>query len=61
MAGSSNQQFQSLGNGAYRVTGARVSPTTGRYVTRSSESGRIVTRETESGSASSASKSTGRK
>ena len=32
----SKSSFQSLGNGAYRVSGARVSPTTGRYVTRSS-------------------------
>lgn len=30
--------LQSLGNGAYRVSGVRVNPTTGRYVTRSSAS-----------------------
>lgn len=35
---SSDSSFQSLGNGAYRVSGARVSPTTGKYVTRSSVS-----------------------
>lgn len=28
--------LQSLGNGAYRVSGVRVNPTTGKYVTRSS-------------------------
>lgn len=28
--------LQSLGNGAYRVSGVRVDPTTGKYVTRSS-------------------------
>jgi hypothetical protein len=28
--------LQSLGNGAYRVSGIRVNPTTGKYVTRSS-------------------------
>jgi hypothetical protein len=33
---SNNSSFQSLGNGTFRVSGARVSPTTGRYVTRSS-------------------------
>ncbi|XUK64623.1 hypothetical protein ABMA10_21860 [Plantibacter sp. RU18] len=33
-----SSSFQSLGNGAYRVSGARVSPTTGKYVTRSSAS-----------------------
>ena len=38
MAKSSSSSFQSLGNGAYRVSGARVSPTTGKYVTRSSVS-----------------------
>lgn len=31
--------LQSLGNGAYRVSGVRVNPTTGKYVTRSSASG----------------------
>lgn len=35
---SNSSSFQNLGNGAYRVSGARVSPTTGRYVTRSSSS-----------------------
>lgn len=35
MAGK--RQLQHLGGGTYRVTGARVSPTTGKYVTRSSE------------------------
>lgn len=36
---STSSQFQSLGNGTYRVTGARVSPTTGRYLTASAKSG----------------------
>lgn len=31
--------LQSLGNGAYRVSGVRVNPTTGKYVTRSSAGG----------------------
>lgn len=31
-----SNSFQSLGNGTYRVSGVHVSPTTGRYVTRSS-------------------------
>ncbi len=31
-----SNSFQSLGNGTYRVSGVQVSPTTGRYVTRSS-------------------------
>jgi hypothetical protein len=39
MANNSGSSFQSLGNGAFRVSGARISPTTGRYVTRSSASG----------------------
>lgn len=30
---NSVSSFQDLGDGAYRVSGARVSPTTGRYVT----------------------------
>lgn len=55
MAGNESQ-FQSLGNGAYRVNGARVSPTTGRYVTRNAESGRIVTRKNDSASAAPSSK-----
>ena len=55
MAESNGSSFQNLGNGAYRVSGAAVSPTTGRYVTRSSQTGRT----TSSGSpASSTSKST---
>jgi hypothetical protein len=36
---STSNQFQNLGNGTYRVTGARVSPTTGRYLTASGKSG----------------------
>lgn len=35
---NNSSSFQSLGNGAFRVSGARISPTTGRYVTRSSAS-----------------------
>lgn len=35
---SSSSSFQSLGNGTFRVSGARVSPTTGRYVTRGNAS-----------------------
>ncbi|ROS22099.1 hypothetical protein EDF22_3605 [Rathayibacter sp. PhB127] len=38
MTNSSSNSFQSLGNGGFRVSGARISPTTGRYVTRSSAS-----------------------
>jgi hypothetical protein len=33
---SNSSSFQSLGNGTFRVSGARVSPTTGRYVTGNS-------------------------
>ena len=39
---ANESQFQSLGNGAYRVNGARVSPSTGRYVTRNAEAGRAI-------------------
>ena len=47
-------QFQSLGSGTYRVMGARVSPTTGRYVTVARESegnvSQVITTEQGSGS-----------
>jgi hypothetical protein len=33
MAGNRDGGFQNLGNGNFRVTGARVNPTTGRYIT----------------------------
>lgn len=39
---SNSSSFQNLGNGAYRVSGARVSPTTGRYVTRSSSASKSL-------------------
>lgn len=42
-------QFQSLGGGVYRVTGARVSPTTGRYVTQSARISEGVSRSAKTG------------
>jgi hypothetical protein len=36
MAENSNGSFQSVGNDTYRVSGVRVNPTTGRYVTGTS-------------------------
>lgn len=57
MAAEKNQ-LQNLGNGTYRVVGARVSPISGRYVvqqressstfvSRSAATGRFVTRRVE--------------
>lgn len=48
MAENRSNSFQNLGNGTYRVTGVRVSPSTGRYLTGSGGNG-------SKGSASSAS------
>lgn len=56
---TNESQFQNLGNGAYRVSGARVSPTTGRYVTGNAEANRATT--PKSGSASATSSKTARK
>lgn len=52
MAEKSTSRLQSLGNGAYRVTGVRVSPVTGRYLTGSGAPSRVVVKRPNSGGSS---------